>query len=281
MAESMAFDADDVRAWRADYEERLREDWGWLTVTGLHWIDDGSWLLGSAPGADLPMNEAPDMPARAVNIIRNGQEVNLEVLAPGSVLRGGAPAQSGPLKFSGTQGDRFIIGRQSFLVVRTPSRVGVRTWDNGLPKRSAFDGSDWFGPDAAWVAEAEFVPFGELRAVPYQNALGEEKEVKVTGEWQFALEGERFAFIALSAEGDEPFFVFRDGTAGRETYGASRFLQGRLLGEGRALLDFNRAYNPPCAFTPHATCPLAPRQNVMGLPVRAGEKLYRGPGSTS
>ncbi|HLR45690.1 MAG TPA: DUF1684 domain-containing protein, partial [Deinococcales bacterium] len=217
----------------------------------------------------------------AVNIIRDGQEVNLEVLAPGKINLNGAPAQSGPLRFNGTQGERFVIGRQSFLVVRTPDRVGVRTWDNGLPERAAYPGSDWFEPSADWVTEAEFTPFGELRAIPYLNALGEEKEVKVTGEWRFVLRGEACAFIALSAEGDEPFFVFRDATSGRETYGASRFLRGRQTGEGRAVLDFNRAYNPPCAFTPHATCPLAPQQNVLGFPVQAGEKMYRAPESSS
>lgn len=279
MAESAVFDRDGVRAWRADYEERLREDWGWLTVTGLHWIEDGSWLLGSAADADLRMSEAPDMPAHAVRITRSGQDVHLEVLEPGSVLLDGKPAVSGPLRFSGTQGERFVIGRQSFLVVRTPSRVGVRTWDNDRPARSAYAGSDWFEPSADWVTEAVFTPFGELRTIPYLNAIGEEKEVKVTGEWSFPLAGEEFAFIALSTEGEEPFFVFRDGTSGRETYGASRFLRGELTGEGRAVLDFNRAWNPPCAFTPHATCPLAPRQNVLALPVRAGEKLYREPES--
>lgn len=264
----------EVLAWRQDYEDRLRKDWGWLTVTGLHWIDEGVHRVGSAADAEIPFAVEPSVPGHAASIIREGNGVRLEVIEPGSVLRAGEPAVSGPLHFDGTQGERFEIGSQSFLVVRRGDRVGVRTWDNNSRQRSEYTGSDWFPVDPALRVTATFSEFEEPRTIHWLNVIGDEKQSEVAGEWRFSLQGKELALVSLTDSGGDPFFVIRDGTSGKETYGASRFLKGTRTDGNTTVLDFNRAYNPPCAFTPHATCPLPPRENVLDLRVEAGELLY-------
>ncbi len=262
---------DEVLAWRQDYENGLRKDWGWLTVTGLHWIDEGEYRVGSAPAAEIPFETGPE---HAATIIREGNDVRLEVTEPGSVLKDSEPAGSGPLHFNGTQGDRFVIGEQSFLVVRRGDRVGVRTWNNGSRQRQEYTGSDWFPVDPSLRVTATFSEFPEPRTIHWLNVIGDEKQSDVTGEWRFSLQGKDFSLVSTSDSNGDPFFVIRDGTSGKETYGASRFLKGINTDGNTTVLDFNRAVNPPCAFTPHATCPLPPRENVLDVRIEAGEKLY-------
>lgn len=262
-----------IAEWRDSYDRRLRADWGWLTVTGLHWIDEGVHSLGSAADADIQLEAG--VPAHVANLIREGTEVRLEVLESGVITRGSGPAESGPLSFSGTQGERYQLGTQSFLVVRRGERVGVRTWDNNSRQRRDFTGPDWYPANPDFVVEAVFSPWGESRQVHYLNAIGDEKQIQATGEWRFSLNGVENSLISFSAPDAEQFFVFRDGTSGQTSYGAGRFLQTAKPQQGRITIDFNRSYNPPCAFTPHATCPLAPRENVLDVVVDAGERDYR------
>jgi len=281
MTEAIASN-DSLAQWRANYEARLRQDWGWLSVTGLHWLDDGEYSLGSAESAAIRLEPGDAgtgsaVPGLVATVNRQGSRVSLHIQAPGAVLKAGLPAESGPLRFDGTQGERFVVGNQSFLVVRRGDRVGVRTWNNDSAQRRQYRGSDWFEPDGNWRVEAEFRPFGEPRTVHYLNVIGDEKQATVTGDWAFRIQDREYSLVSLADEGDAPFFVFRDGTSGTETYGASRFLAAPLPDNGRTVLDFNRAYNPPCAFTPHATCPLPPRQNILDLRITAGERLYEWP----
>lgn len=259
--------------WRAAYDRRLRADWGWLTVTGLHWIDEGVHALGSGEAAAIRL--AQSAPAHVADLIREGNDVRLELTGSGQVLKDGKPASPGPLHFDGTQGERFVVGDQSFLVVRRGERVGVRTWDNASEQRRAFAGPDWYEADPAFRVEATFTPWPEQRTIRYLNAIGDEKQTTARGEWRFSLNGREHALVSFSDPDEAQFFVFRDRTSGAATYGAGRFLQTARPEGSRVVLDFNRAYNPPCAFTPHATCPLAPAENVLDAAVEAGERDYR------
>src|SRR5690554_568623 len=169
MTEAIASN-DSLAKWRANYEARLRQDWGWLSVTGLHWLDDGEHSLGSAESAVIRLEPGDAgtgsaVPGLVATVNRQGSRVSLHIQAPGAVLKAGLPAESGPLRFDGTQGERFVVGNQSFLVVRRSDRVGVRTWNNDSAQRRQYRGSDWFEPDGNWRVEAEFRPFGEPRTV--------------------------------------------------------------------------------------------------------------------
>lgn len=278
----LATRVDEVTQWRTAYEASLRADWGWLSVTGLHWLEDGVHSLGSAATADIRLEPGDSaagsaVPGHVADVIRNGSSVRLEIVKPGSILKDGQPAASHELVFDGTQGERFTTGNQSFLVVRRGDRVGVRTWDNDSEQRRQYRGSDWFEASDEWQVEARFRPFPEPRTVHYLNVIGDEKQALVTGDWVFSLQGRELSLISLTEGDAPPFFVFRDATSGTETYGASRFLKAPKPTDGRTLLDFNLAYNPPCAFTPHATCPLPPRENIVDVRITAGERLYTWP----
>jgi uncharacterized protein (DUF1684 family) len=153
-------------------------------------------------------------------------------------------------------------------------RFALRVWDSDAPDRRDFPGIDAFPFDPGWIVEARWEPFPAPRPVIVTDVTGMEATRPVPGRAVFAVAG-RDLSLEPTVDGDRLAFVFRDATAGIETYGAGRFLSAQAPREGRLVLDFNRAFNPPCAFTPFATCPLPRPENVLPLRVTAGER-YRG-----
>lgn len=270
--------AEATRLWRDAYEQNLRSDWGWLTVTGLHWLDDGSHTIGSAADAAVMLGAGDPasgsaVPAEVANIEVSGDNARLDVLS--DLLKDErGPVASGPVEFDAHgRGRRMTVGRQSMIVVRRRGRIGVRTFDNDSEQRKTFPGCRWFDVADEWRVEARFEAFPEPRVIRFPTVLGDESEVVADGDFVFELGGRTHRLVSTGG-GTRLFFVLRDGTSGRETYGASRFLTADPPVAGRTILDFNRLYNPPCAFTPHATCPLPPAGNVLDLEIRAGELAY-------
>lgn len=251
------------RKWRQAYEDDLRSDWGWLTVTGLDWLEPGTHVLG---GSGVALGSHGEV-AR-LHVSQDG--VELEVLDEALTLDG-QPAVSGPVELDEAgRGRRYVIGAQSFIVVRRRDRIGVRTFDNDSAKRRDFAGTRWFDLDEDYCVPARFEQFPEPRSIRFMTVIGDEVELDVTGHYVFTLKGQQHSLISTS-RGARPFFVLRDATSGTETYGASRFLSAEEPVNGVTVLDFNRLHNPPCAFTPHATCPLPPKENIINAPIRAGE----------
>jgi hypothetical protein len=162
-------------------------------------------------------------------------------------------------------------GRFLQLIVRGDRRA-LRTWDAAAPARRDFPGIETFPFDPAWIVEARWEPFHPPRRVVVQDVVGIESEKEVPGRAVFAKGGRELA-LEPTADGAGLAFVFRDATAGVETYGAGRFLSAAGPRDGKLILDFNRAFNPPCAFTPFATCPLPRPENVLPVPVTAGERF--------
>ena len=153
----------------------------------------------------------------------------------------------------------------------------LRVKDSASDRRKHFTGLDYFPLDPAWRIEAQWVSFDPVRQVNITNVLGQVSPAPVPGKAVFTREGRTFELLAIDEGADEPlFFVLSDQTSGAETYAASRFLYAERPKDGKIVLDFNRAENPPCAFTPFATCPLPPKENQLALRVTAGEKVYRG-----
>ena len=150
----------------------------------------------------------------------------------------------------------------------------------GTPKfvaaRTGFLGLDYFPIDPAWRIEAKWVPFEPPREIRIASIVGTSENEKSPGKAVFDREGKTFELIPVQESPDSLFFIFSDETSGKETYGAARFLYSDPPRGGKVVLDFNRAVNPPCAFTPFATCPLPPKENRLTVRVTAGEKNYRG-----
>jgi uncharacterized protein (DUF1684 family) len=170
--------------------------------------------------------------------------------------------------------DVLALGSLTMTVIERGGRYGIRLRDRENPARKAFKGLTWFDVDESWRVAARYVTYAAPRPVKVPNVLGQMNEMPSPGYAEFTRGGQtiRLEGVLEEKDAEELFFIIRDKTSGDETYGAGRFLYAPLPKDGRLLLDFNKAYSPPCAFTPYATCPLPPRQNWMEVRVEAGEK---------
>ena len=287
----------EVEAWRQERRESLLSEDGWFSLVGLHWLEPGANTFGSGENADLVFPAGT--PERIGTFHLDAGEVTLEP-APEAGLRrlvevegeGGEGAEGAEPELvsepvTGTiplapdvTGDptELELGTLSFYVIERGGKVGVRVKDSASPARAAFEGLEYYPLDPAWRVEARLEPEeGATVAVP--NVLGQVEDVRAPGVLVFrSPEGEELRLTPMQdAPGDELFVVFGDATNGKGTYGGGRFLYAEAPDEeGRVVLDFNRSYNPPCAFTPYATCPLPPDENELSVPVEAGEKSYAG-----
>src|SRR5690606_13501956 len=152
----------------------------------------------------------------------------------------------------------------------------LRVKDTEAATRTGFLGIDYFPIDPSWRVTAKWVPFEPVHKLEIPNVLGDIDEMPVPGKAVFERDGKTFELLPVLEEpgADSLFFILADRTSGKQTYGAARFLYTDMPKDGKLVIDFNKAYNPPCAFTPFATCPLAPPENRLDLAITAGEKKY-------
>jgi uncharacterized protein (DUF1684 family) len=267
----------EIEAWRQDRDKGLRNENGWLTLIGLYWLDEGENKLGSDPGGKvvLPAGKAP---AVAATLVRKGKEVRIQP-APGVALTADDKPVTGPLDLGSDHSGRPTIlrlGSISFFVIERGDKLGVRVKDSKSPELAAFRGLDYFPLAPAWRVEARFEP-AKGKKIPVTNILGQVEDSESPGSVVFDWQGKTYRLDALSGGDDGSLFlIFADQTNGKETYGAGRFLEAEAPKDGKVVVDFNTAYNPPCAFTTFATCPLPPAQNRLAVRVEAGEKKYAG-----
>jgi uncharacterized protein (DUF1684 family) len=168
----------------------------------------------------------------------------------------------------------ITVGDLSLRVIKRGERYGIRLWDKNSPRRRAFAGLRWFPVRESYRVTARLVPHQGPKEIPIVNILGDVVKMTSPGILLFELGGRAHSLEPVVAEGGKLFIMFRDLTSGRSTYGAGRFLYADAPVNGQVTLDFNQAINPPCAFTPYATCPLPPRQNHLTVAIEAGERSY-------
>jgi uncharacterized protein (DUF1684 family) len=171
--------------------------------------------------------------------------------------------------------DILAINHLKFYLIRRGDRAGIRLKDNDSETRKHFQGLAWYPIDQAWRIQAKFTAWSAVHSLVFHNTIGQEETEPSPGYVTFQKDGREFRLGAMLDEG-KLFFVLRDQTSGKTTYGASRFLYAKQPQNGMVWLDFNQAENPPCAFTAYATCPLPPPQNRLALAITAGEKKYEG-----
>lgn len=267
----------EMEAWRKDRDEGLKREDGWFTLVGLFWLEPGENRFGS--GADnrvlLPEGKAP---AVAGTLIREGNAVKVRV-APGvTVTSDGKPVTEADLTVD-AQGKPTVLelGSLSFFVIQRGDKVGVRVKDSKSPALASFHGLDYYPVQQDWKVTARFEPYDPPKQVPVPNVLGQVSDIPSPGAVVFEREGKTLRLDALEGSPDGGLFlIFADPTNGKETYGAGRFLDTTPPKDGKVVVDFNTAYNPPCAYTAFATCPLPPSQNRLAVGVTAGEKKYEG-----
>src|SRR5215469_7736821 len=267
-----------IDEWRAQRVTALTSDDGWLTLAGLFWLKDGDNSFGRAAGNTLVLDN-PALAEHCGTFILSGHRVRFSVASEGGVTHDGQPVSSLELS-ADTSGNPTVLasGPLRFFVIERAGHLGVRVRDLNNPHRTGFQGLSYFPVSTDWVFEARFEPYQPARHIRIINILGMEQEYESPGAVVFVKDGREWRLDAVLEEpGDrELFIMFADATSSHETYGGGRFLYVPLPSAGRTRLDFNKAYNPPCALNDFATCPLPPLQNRLKLRVEAGEKTYAG-----
>jgi uncharacterized protein (DUF1684 family) len=264
----------EVEEWRAGRYEALLRDHGWLTLSGLAWLKPGTNRVGSDPASDAVL---PDGPAHAgtVTVTPDG------VVAAGSWRHDGRPVED-LLLVDDRDGAQTLLelGSLRLCLIRRGGRLALRTWDLEAPARREFEGIDHWPVDPGWRLEARFEPMpGRMLAVP--DVLGTVEHQESPSDVVFEVAGATHRLQALAGgPAGELWIVFGDATNGHETYGGGRFLYaGPPSPDGHVIVDFNRAYNPPCVFSPYATCPLPWPANVLPIRIDAGERDVSHPAS--
>jgi len=235
--------------WRAHYEAGLKAPDGWLSVAGLSWLQEG------ANSVDLPADASQKKVALQLDHGR--------VTYQGRALKTDAADHPDELHF----------GDVTATIIERVGKFGVRIRDPHAETRRAFTGCKWFPASATWRIEARWVAYPKPKTIAITNILGMTDQEPSPGYAEFTLQGKTVRLEPVIDDG-ELFFMFKDATSATATYGAGRFLYANLPKGNTVELDFNKAHNPPCAFTAFATCPLPPRQNVLPVAIEAGEKRY-------
>jgi len=266
-----------TEVWRAARVAELTKADGWLSLSGLHFLKDGANTVGSAKDNDVVLAKGP---ARVGTATVEAEGKVLFALAAGveATINGEARA-GGELKVGvgAVKPTLVACGAVSFFMIERGGKKALRVKDAESERRRQFVGLDYFPIDATWRVEARWVEFERSRLIPIANKLGQTVPTPVPGKAVFEREGKTYELLAIDEGREHPlFFVISDTTSGQETYPAARFVYAEWPTDGTVVLDFNRAENPPCAFTPFATCPLPPKENRLPFAVTAGEKNYRG-----
>ena len=264
----------EVEAWRRAREARLVAEGGWLSLAGLSWLKPGANRFGADPesGGVLP----DGAPTHAGSFVLESGRVTVEV-APGvAVTLRGHPVTKAVLRSDagGATPDVLTLGALTIQVIERHGRLAIRLKDQNSQARRTFTGIDHYPVRPEYRVVARFIPNPGPTTIRVPDVLGLTEDMPSPGHVEFELGGQKLRLDpVIESPGDtQLFFVFRDRTSGKTTYGAGRFLYAEAPADGHVILDFNKAYNPPCSFTPFATCPLPPPQNHLAVPVEAGER---------
>jgi len=248
----------EIEEWRRARETRLRAEDGWLSVAGLFWLHEGVNPFGTGKDNEIVL---PDGPAKAGTFELRNSKVTVSM--------------NGSNRAIGADSEESVkVGRLTLLVIKRGDKFGIRMKDPESAARREFRGIDYYPPKPDMRIVARWVP--EPRKIPIANVLGQTEPSECPGYAVFRFAGKEHRMYPILEEPDAKslFFIFRDTTSGKQTYGAGRFLDTDLPKDGKVTLDFNKAYNPPCVFTDYATCPLPPKENHLSVAIEAGEKKY-------
>ncbi len=267
----------DVEEWHRGRMVRLTAEDGWLTLVGLFPMPPGRYQFGSAEDNDFVF--PAKAPARAGTITVDSTGVTLTVADGVQMTHDGVPVSQIALAtdHGGAAPTEIQMGTIRFYAIDRPGTLYLRVKDSESEVRKNFTGIERFPVRRAWRVEARLDPYDPPRRVTIPNIAGFEEVVDCPGALVFSIDDKEYRLEPMSESADEWFIVFGDATSGHDTYGGGRFVYVRAPGpDGKTVIDFNRAYNPPCVFTPFATCPLPHRDNVLPMRVEAGEKTWGG-----
>lgn len=266
----------DVAAARARRLELLTAPGGWLSLIGFEWLQEGANRIGTAEDNDVVLSTGPAHLGTIV-LAADGT-VSIELAKGSGALVDGRAVERAALRddAKGSTPSEVRFGSATLFVIERDGRKAVRVKDEQAETRVGFEGLEYFPIDPTWRVVADWVPFDPPYELELGTVIGTIEKENVPGKAVFMRDGRVFELYPIQEVPEALFFVFGDLTSGKETYGAGRFLDTGLPVDGKLVIDFNEARNPPCAFTPYATCQLAPPENRLDVRVEAGELKYAG-----
>ena len=255
-----------INQYRQDRVQRLTRAEGWLSVVALLPLQEGKNRV-----------ELPSTPPKYAQVTLQQGRVTLE---PDSSFTVDKKPVTAPIELHNDNEDAgYTIvhhGKMSFFIHKVGDHFGVRVKDPDSERRKHFKGIEYFPTDPKYRVEARFEPYSPPKHIPMPNVSGITTDEVSPGALVFTLDGKEYRIDPILEQGTKDYFIIiKDATSGRETYGGARYLYSSPPDkDGKTIVDFNKAYNPPCAFTPYATCPLPPPQNRLPIRIEAGEKKY-------
>lgn len=271
-----------IETWQFENEKKLAAPTGWLALIGHTWLQRGENSLGTdnRDAIRLPSDLGAQVQG---SFIVDGDRVRLRCDPDSGILVGGELQTERELTIDATKlesdsPDRITIGdRITIQLVRRNGRFAVRVRDAQSEGIARFQGKRWFPIDRAYCVDAVYRAYEEPKSIRIVNIRGDETTAEVVGYVEFQLQGQNLKLDAMLDSPEELFLIFKDRTNGVTSYGPGRFLNAPLPKDGESVqLDFNKTYNPPCAFSPHTLCPLPPKQNHLEIEIQAGEMAPRG-----
>jgi uncharacterized protein len=265
--------AREIAQWREKRLASLTSESGWLSLIGLFWLKEGKNTFGSDAANDIVI---PKVPPRAGEFVLANGVVTFRTPHAKTFIVDGAPISSVELKNDLDEKPTIMrVDSLSLQIIKREDKLGVRVKDKDNPDRANFPGLEYFPTDPKWRIEARFEPYNPPKHVPILNVLNMETDESSPGAVAFEVGGKTYRLDAITERGEtQLFMIFADDTRGKETYGAGRYLYvDPPDANKRIVIDFNKAYSPPCAFTNYATCPLPPKQNILPIAIEAGEKF--------
>lgn len=264
-----------IEEWRRTREAKLKADDGWLTVAGLFWLNEGDNKAGTGESNIVQLPASTKI--KSFGTFRRAGAKTTFIPAAGIKASLNGKLVAGPVAMAsdenGATPDYLVSGNVTMFVIKRGDRYAIRMRDTNSQMRREFTGLHWFPIREEYRVEAKFVRYDKPKTISIPNILNEIESQPSIGYAEFQLNGKTYT-IEPVVEGKELFYIFKDLTAGKETYPAGRFFYTEMPVNGKVVIDFNKAYTPPCAFTPYATCPLPPKQNRLQTRIEAGELTY-------
>lgn len=264
----------EINDWHAKRIKGLAGENGWLNLVGLYWLSEGKNSFGSGKNNKIVF-PAGTIDANAGYFERVGTTVKLVTSDNVDVKVNGITTKEAIIFHKDSLRPAVVsINNLRFTIIKREDKIGIRLRDLKSQALAEFKGVNRFPVDSAWNIQAVLQSEPQIKSIPITNVLGQTNEQKTPGKLWFSIGGKKYSLDALE-EGEELFIIFGDATSGETTYPSGRFLYAKKPGaDGKTFIDFNKAYNPPCAFTDYATCPLPPKQNILSIAITAGEKNY-------
>lgn len=272
-----------LESWRGERAKQISAPDGWLSLAGLEWLKPGLNSIGADSGNSVQIH-ATDAPPRLGLITVNGDTIQLLSLSggfPAGLTTNGKPAREGTLNTSNDHPTVIALKGLELIVLKRGDRYVLRIKDANSSARTGFAGLHWYAPNAAYRVQARYIPYHPPQVEKIATVIGTTLNLTAPGAVEFLLKGKVYLLEPVFEDGDQNhlFFILRDQTSQSTTYGAGRFLitglpDNGVTKPGHITIDFNRLYNPPCAYTPYATCPLPPEKNRLSVAIEAGEQRF-------